>query len=118
MKDLVECVNDKKAVVFHTDKSKKYSIDKPEGYREDMKPHIEGKRIVDDKFVTKITNKTNEVNKSFVKILGIGKDSGKEKRALNNIQISAKGELPVLSGLHKDHKQEVKDLLSMVMLDP
>ena len=31
-----------------------------------MKPHIEGKAIVDDKFVSKFKNKTNEVNESFV----------------------------------------------------
>ena len=104
LKDAKQCVNGKKAVIFQTDKSKKYSIDKPEGFREDMKPHIENKTVVDGKFVTKVTNKANEITKSFVKILGIGKKSGQEKRSIGNVHVSAKGEKAVLSGLHKDHK--------------
>ena len=39
-----------------------------------------------------------------MKILGIGKDSGQVDRALRNVHVSNNTELPVLSGLPKDHK--------------
>ena len=59
--------------MFHTDKSKKLSIDKPSSYKESMEPHVEGEREVDQRFVTKTVTKYNEINKSLVKVLGIGK---------------------------------------------
>ena len=39
--ELLENVNNKKAVVFETDKSKKFSVNTPDGFRSDMKVHIE-----------------------------------------------------------------------------
>ena len=69
-----------------------------------MKPHIENKTEVDKTYLTKTANKMSEVGKSLVKILGIGKESGQEKRALGNAHVFPQTELPVIHGLHKDHK--------------
>ena len=75
-------MRDKQLLVLHTDKSKKFAIETPESYLESMKPHLENKAEIGDKFVTKTGTKLNDINKSVVKILGICASSGQTKRAL------------------------------------
>ena len=104
LEEIIKDIDDMKATVFHTDKSKKFSVDTPEGYKEDMKPHIEGKKIISEKEKRKIINKYNDISKDIVKILGIGKKYGQDKRAIKNVHMSTECELPVASGLPKDHK--------------
>merc|ERR1712082_302710 len=69
-----------------------------------MQEHVNKDRDIDEKEVNKVTKVLNETSKSFVKILGIRKASGQEKRAMNNVHVTTNGEVPVLSGLHKSHK--------------
>ena len=69
-----------------------------------MEPHIHNKKEISQKDVNKVFTKMNDTNKSLVKILGIGKFHGQEKRAMNNVHMSSKSQLPVINGLHKDHK--------------
>ena len=51
---------------------------------------------------TKLNSRTP---KSFIKIIGIGKKNNQEKRAIENVVTTIDGEIPVLRGLHKDHKE-------------
>ena len=61
-------INSSKFVVFQTDKSKKHTIDSPDNYRENMEKYTKDYKIVDEKFVTLLTKKLNEVNKNLVSI--------------------------------------------------
>ena len=58
-----------------------------------MKPHLENKKEVDNKFVSKTITKFNDISKSYVKVIGIGKNNGQHKRALNNVHVSTKSEV-------------------------
>ena len=97
-------VREKEILIFHTDKSKKFAVETPGSYIESMQPHLDNKTEIDRKFVSKTVTKLNDVNKSLVKILGIGASSGQTKRAVNNVLTFPETELPVLNGLTKDHK--------------
>ena len=103
-KDVISAVRENKFVVFHTDKSKKFSVETKDSYKDSMKPHIQDKKELSQSSVSKIITKMNDANKSVVKIIGIGKSNGQDKRALNNVHMSSQTQLPVLNGLHKDHK--------------
>ena len=83
MKKVQDNIRDKKAVVFPTDKSKRFYISTPEDYKEDMKVHVEKDNKVDDKYLNKVTKIFNDSSKSFVKILGIGKSTGQVTRAMS-----------------------------------
>ena len=104
LKKIVKSNNENKTVVFKTDKSKKFSVDLPNNYKHDMEIYVQNDKIVDKKFVNKITNKFNDIGKSLIKILRFGEAHGHEKRALQNIVIALNGEIPVKSGMYKDHK--------------
>ena len=69
-----------------------------------MEEHVEKDNKVDEKRLNKVTKMFNESSKSFVKILGIGKTSKQESRAMYNVHMSTNLSVPVLSGLHKVHK--------------
>ena len=94
----------KKIVVSKTDKSKKLTVNKPENYADDMQNYVGKDKIVDKKFVNKVIKSSNEACKSLVRIVGIGKNSGQGDRALSNVHVANDCELPVYSGLLKDHK--------------
>ena len=97
-------VENNKMIIFPTDKSKKFSVDTVEGYKNDMMNHIEKYQIIDEKSVNRTVKKSNELSKSLVKIIGIGKNSNQLNRAVKNVHVHPQSELPVCSGLHKDHK--------------
>ena len=48
------------------------------------------------------------MGKSKVKVHGIGKNFGQDKRASKNILSTVEGELPVMGGMFKDHKSGLK----------
>ena len=54
--------------------------------------------------MNKITKEFNETSKGLVKVTQIGKRSGQQERALKNVHVANFTELPVMSGLPKDHK--------------
>ena len=70
-----------------------------------MYDHIKNDREVSQKNINKITKKFNEACKSFVEILGIGDKVGHHSRILNNVHVSNFSELPIKSGMYKDHKE-------------
>ena len=108
---LEECetfVNEGKAVIFETDKSKKFSINTQDNYVIDMKPYVENDKIVDRKFVNKITRMFIETSKNFVTILRIGENVGHFSRILKNVHVAEESEIPVKSGMFKDHKKGKK----------
>ena len=56
------------------------------------------------KGANKIAKTLNEHSKDFVKILNIGKSHGQNKRAIVNATVHKDGQIPVLVGAFKDHK--------------
>ena len=105
LKKVVKQIKEDKIEVIKTDKSKKFSVDKPENYINDMMPHVQNKVKVDEKYVIKTITKCNGMSKSLVKVIGIGKSAGQQARAIKNVHVAPQTELPVMIGLHKDHKQ-------------
>ena len=69
-----------------------------------MQNYIGKDKVVDKKFVNKVIKSSNEACKSLVRIVGIGKNSGQGDRAVSNVHVANDCELPVYSGLPKDHK--------------
>ena len=104
IKKLTDMIENKKLVVGPTDKSKKFTVDKPENFLADMKVHTSNDPIVDKKYVNRVHKILNESSKSFVKIFQIGKQSGHIDRIMRNMYVQSNTELPVLDGFHKDHK--------------
>ena len=104
MKELQNCIENNEIVAYETDKSKKWSVNTPNNYKEDMKVHVQNDKIVTQKDINKITKQFNEASKSFVAILGIGDKIGHHSRIMNNVHVSNFSELPVKSGMYKDHK--------------
>ena len=82
----------KEAVVFQTDKSKKFSIDQPENYKVDMEKYIKNNKIVDVKFVNKVTRLCNDVNKSLLSIMEAGQTHNQEKRIKSNVVVTTNGD--------------------------
>ena len=70
-----------------------------------MEIHVKNDQVVDQKYVNKVTKKFNENSKSFVEILGIGDKIGHHSRILNNVHVSPNSEVPIKSGMYKDHKE-------------
>ena len=104
-------VNENRISVFPTDKSKRFSVDTFEGYDTDMRDHIDKHDKINEKTLKKTIKNFNESNKSFVKILGIGKNCNQDKRASRNVHVHYQSEFPVISGHHKDHKEGRKKRL-------
>ena len=50
----------------------------------------------------------NDTAKSIVSIYSLGKQSGHMSRIMNNVIVAEHSEVPVLSGLYKDHKDGKK----------
>ena len=105
MNKVIDKIDNKEIVVFPTDKSKKFSVDIPQNYINDMQVHIQNHKEVSDKYVNSVTKKFNDTSKGFVKIVQIGKKSGQVNRALGNVHVPNYSEIPTLRGLHKDHKE-------------
>ena len=104
VKKLETMLKNKEIVVGPTDKSKKFTIDKPVNFLNDMKVHISDDPVVDKKFVNRVHKTLNDTSKSFVKIFQIGKQKSHLERIMRNMHVQSNTELPVLDGFHKDHK--------------
>ena len=90
--------------VGETDKSRKFSVNTPNQYIEDMNVHVKSDRIVDRKFINKTTIQLNDTCKSLVRIVNMGQNIGHLSRILSNVHVDNFSELPSLRGLFKDHK--------------
>ena len=101
---IIKNINEEKLVVVQTDKSKNLVPETPVNYKESMKPHVKAHKTVTDKELNKIIKTVNGACKSFVQMLGIGKEANQVKRAKNNVHVAYNCEVPVVGGLQKDHK--------------
>ena len=70
-----------------------------------MEQYVINDQEINQKQLNKITKNCNDTCKSLVKIVGIGKSSFQENRALSNAHSSPFGEIPTLNGRFKDHKE-------------
>ena len=104
LKKLKERIDEKEIMVVITDKSNKMSVTTPNIYKESMKCHTEKDLKTDMKGANKIAKTLNEHSKDFVKILNIGESHGQNKRAIRNATVHKDGEIPLLVGAFKDHK--------------
>ena len=102
--ELNEMIQDKKCVVFQTDKSKKASIDVPSNYKNDMDKYVKNHETINEKQVNQTTRMYNNIGKGLVSILGMGKSVGHDKRNSKNVHVTENGEIPVMCGFFKDHK--------------
>ena len=105
LNQIVDSINDKKVIVSETDKSKRFSVNEPVAYVTDMNVHVKNDKVINQKHVNRVTKMFNDTSKSIVKIVGMEAKEGQYSRIINNIHVSNESELPVLSGLYKDHKQ-------------
>ena len=81
----------------------------PKLFENAMEKHVAGDREIDVKEGNKIAGKLGRHSKSFVKIIGIGKNHGDKdhKRAIANVTVHRDGEIPLMRGNDKDHKDEL-----------
>ena len=97
-------INQNVIKVINTDKTNRFSVMKPNTYSNSMKEHHEHDETIDKKEVNKIERNLNFHSKSITKMFKIGESHGQFKRALNNATVHVNGQLPILSGQEKDHK--------------
>ena len=71
--------------MLETDKSKNFCVTTPNEYKNDMNIHIQEDKVVDQKYVNKVTKMFNETCKSLITILGIGENNGQYSRIMKNI---------------------------------
>ena len=87
LESIMDRVDKNEIKIIETDKSKKFSVNTPSQYVEDMKTHIEGHKIVDRKFINKTIKMLNDTTKSLVKIVNIGECVGHLGRILKNVHV-------------------------------
>ena len=104
LKKVNNSVKSKESVVNQTDKSKKFTVDNPDSYKNDMKKYVENDKVIDSKHVNKVTKLFNDVTKFLASILKTGESHNQLNRVLKNLVVSPDGEIPVLGGMYKDHK--------------
>ena len=108
MKEGPKSVKDKaktnKITVTETDKTKKISVMNPKTYEEGMEEHHVDDKILSKKELNKVQRRLNEHSKSMTKVFNIGKEHGQHNRAMVNATVHVNGQLPILSGQEKDHK--------------
>ena len=109
-KTLTARSKNKEIVMTTTDKSNKTSVMPPETFEIAMEKHVSGDKEIDVKEGNKIAGSLGKHSKSYVKIIGIGKNHGQKdhKRAIANATVHKDGEIPILRGSDKDHKSEIE----------
>ena len=81
------------------------SVLPPDMYRNSMEKHHKGDKEINKKELNKVERKLNEESKSVVRIFRVGEGHGQYDRALKNATVHVNGQVPVLQGAEKDHKQ-------------
>ena len=90
-----------------TDKTGRMTLDTLENLSKKMDKHIEEDKILNEKEVKRLENKLNKHMAFWVGILKPGENVKQMRRVKSNL-ITRDGQIPVLRGTSKDHK-EAKD---------
>ena len=102
IKDKVIC---NKINVIPTDKTNRLSVIPPNVYKESMEEHHKDDKVITKRELNKVERELHDHSKSITKIFKIGFGSGQQKRALANATVHINGQVPVMKGAEKDHKQ-------------
>ena len=70
-----------------------------------MEEHFKTDKPIDKKELNRVERLLNDHSKSVVQIYNVGLKHGHQKRALRNATVHVNGQVPVLRGSEKDHKQ-------------
>ena len=103
-------VIDQQYVVVPTDKTNRLSFIPSETYKESMKEHHIMDKVINKKELNKIENDLCGHSKSVTKIFQVALKHGQQKRALANATVHKNGQVPVLKGAEKDHKENEKSI--------
>ena len=90
-------------VIFQTDKSGRFSVDKPENYNEACQPHVRDDNNISREDHDKIECLLNAHGEFWTRILAAGEFTGHEDRIRNNMK-SENCPVSPLYALRKDHK--------------
>ena len=104
IKDLKKRIGEKEVVVFSTDKSGRFTIDKPNNYQEAIIQHTVNDNEVEEEKVKQIENKMNQHMKQFNKMFSVGTSHDHENR-VEMATHSTNTPAPPMYGLRKDHKK-------------
>merc|ERR1711954_189647 len=104
-------------MVLETDKTKRLSVMKSEPYISSMKEHHNEDKVINKKELNKIERNLNKHSKSITKIFNIGEKHGQEKRAMRNATVHVNGQVSVLKGAKKDHKDPDEGIKMRPILD-
>ena len=102
LKSLRKKASECDVVVYQTDKSGRFSIDKPENYKEACKPHLQGSLVTVEE-CNRIEEVLNAHSVSWTRILAIGSTVYQSERVRNGMT-SHYSPTPPIYGLRKDHK--------------
>ena len=109
LKETKKKIKDREIVIFTTDKSGKFSADKPENYEAAVHKHTEkDEEVEEEDRVRQIENKINQHMRQFNKMFQVGKTNEHEGRVMA-ATISTNTPPPPMYGLRKDHKTAQND---------
>ena len=95
-------------VVYHTDKSSRFTIDTLVNYRDACKPHTENDIVVTQEIHEKVQKKGNAHSAFWVRILRVGDNIGEKTTSrIKSNMVVQDCTLAPLYGLRKDHKSGV-----------
>ena len=87
-----------------TDKSKEFSADSVDNYKESMKKHIEQDKELDEKGVARKERELNGHTVMWTRFLKMSQHWGQEDKA-KSAALSKNGSIPKLKGMRKTHKE-------------
>lgn len=103
LRSLTEKLQSKEEVIFQTDKSGRFSVDRVDNYKSTCEKHTNGDVDVTEEEYTKLQQVINAHAVSWVRMLSAGTGNNEQTRIKNNM-IGTDSPIPPLYGLRKDHK--------------
>ena len=103
VKEVKKKIKDKEIVVFTTDKSARFSVDKPNNYVEAVMSHTTNDAEIREDRVKQIELRMNQHMKQFNKMFMVG-TTHEDERRVESATHSTNTPAPPLYGLRKDHK--------------
>ena len=104
IKNLREKLEKENLICYETDKTGKLVVDSVKNYSDKMMKNIANDEIITEEKVKKIENKLNEHVDFWMKMTNAGENTKQAGRVKSNLK-SQEGQLPVLRGTSKDHKE-------------
>ena len=110
LNSIKEKVVDKELTVVPTDKTNRISVMSGTKYIKSMEEHYRTDKPINKKELNKIESSLCGHSKSVTKIFRVGLKYGQQKRAMANATVHKNGQIPVLKGAEKDHKENVNEV--------